>query len=94
MHFMKNGNRSFWANRIPWVEDNAHPAASGQWFNWTIAGCLLLIVLFQGSSAFSEEISADKYPEYADYQRKVARFLGKVKGEECRVKGEELRIED
>ena len=49
--------------------------AGGQWFNWSIAGCLLLIVLFQGSSGFSEEISAGKYPEYADYQKNVPRFL-------------------
>ena len=50
-------------------------SASGQWFNWSIAGCLLLILLFQGSSSFSEEISAGKYPEYRDYQQRVPRFL-------------------
>jgi steroid 5-alpha reductase family enzyme len=50
-------------------------AASGQWFNWSIAGCLLLIVLFQGSSNFSEEISLGKYPEYAAYKEKVPRFF-------------------
>jgi len=50
-------------------------AASGQWLNWSIAGCLLLVVLFQGSSTFSEEISAGKYPEYADYQKGVPRFF-------------------
>ena len=50
-------------------------AASGQWFNWSIAGCLLLIVLFQGSSSFSEEISAGKYPGYTDYQERVSRFI-------------------
>lgn len=49
--------------------------ASGQWLNWSIAGCLLLIVLFQGSSNFSEEISAEKYPEYGDYQKSVNRFF-------------------
>lgn len=49
--------------------------ASGQWLNWSIAGCLLLVVLFQGSSNFSEEISAEKYPEYSDYQKRVNRFL-------------------
>jgi steroid 5-alpha reductase family enzyme len=56
-------------------------AASGQWFNWSIAGCLLLIVLFQGSSAFSEEISAGKYPDYAAYQKAIPRFLpfGRIK---------------
>ena len=50
-------------------------AACGQSFNWTIAGCLLLIVLFQGSSSFSEEISAGKYPDYAGYQKSVPRFI-------------------
>jgi steroid 5-alpha reductase family enzyme len=50
-------------------------AASQQWVNWSIAGCLLLIVLFQGSSNFSEEISAGKYPQYKDYQKKVSRFF-------------------
>ena len=50
-------------------------AASGQWFNWSISGALLLIVLFQGSSDFSEEISNSKYKEYKDYQNQVPRFL-------------------
>lgn len=50
-------------------------AASGLWFNWSIAGCLLLIVLFLGSSSFSEEISSGKYPEYADYRKRVPRFI-------------------
>jgi len=40
-----------------WYALSFSVAASGQWFNWSIAGCLLLIVLFQGSSNFSEEIS-------------------------------------
>ena len=43
--------------------------------NWSIAGALLLIVLFQGSSAFAEEISSGKYPAYADYCQRVNRFL-------------------
>jgi len=49
-------------------------AAGGQWINWSAAGALLLIVLFMGSSNFSEEISAGKYPLYAEYQKKVRRF--------------------
>lgn len=49
--------------------------ATGFWINWTIAGCLLLVVLFKGSSDFSEKISAEKYPEYKDYQKKVPRFV-------------------
>jgi steroid 5-alpha reductase family enzyme len=49
--------------------------ATGEWINWTIAGCVLLIILFKGSSDFSEEISSGKYPEYKEYQRKVPRFI-------------------
>lgn len=49
--------------------------ATGEWINWSIAGCILLIILFKGSSDFSEEISAGKYPEYKEYQKKVPRFI-------------------
>lgn len=49
--------------------------ASGQWLNWSVAGALLLVVLFQGSANFSEEISAAKYPLYSDYQQRVRKFL-------------------
>jgi len=44
-------------------------------FNWSIIGALLLVVLFLGSSAFAEEISASKYPEYARYCQLVSRFF-------------------
>ena len=50
-------------------------AASGQWINWSISGCILLVILFRGSSNFSEEISAAKYPLYAQYQKDVPRFI-------------------
>ncbi|MHC1689702.1 MAG: DUF1295 domain-containing protein [Bacteroidales bacterium] len=50
-------------------------AASGDWFNWTAIGVLLLILLFQGSSVLTENISSNKYPEYAAYQKAVPRFI-------------------
>ena len=43
--------------------------------NWSLAGALLLVVLFLGSSAMGEEISASKYPLYRDYCQKVSRFF-------------------
>lgn len=49
--------------------------ATGEWINWSIAGCILLIILFKGSSDFSEEISVGKYLQYNDYQRNVPRFI-------------------
>ena len=50
-------------------------SATGHWFNWSISGCLLLLVLFRGSSDFSEKISASKYPEYENYRNSTGRFL-------------------
>lgn len=49
--------------------------ATGQWINWSVMGAILLVLLFMGSSNFSESISAGKYPEYADYQKRVPRFI-------------------
>ena len=49
--------------------------ATGEWLNWTVAGCVLLLILFKSSSDFSEDISASKYPGYKDYQRRAGRFL-------------------
>jgi steroid 5-alpha reductase family enzyme len=48
---------------------------TGEWVNWSIAGCALLLILFKGSSDFSEEISAGKYPAYLTYQKTVPRFI-------------------
>ncbi len=50
-------------------------AASGKWINLTIAGPILLILLFIGSSAMTESISSGKYPEYKNYQKEVPRFF-------------------
>lgn len=49
--------------------------ATGHWINWSVAGALLLLLLFKGSSDFSEGISAEKYPLYKKYQKEVGRFL-------------------
>lgn len=53
-------------------------AATARYINWSMAGCLLLIILFQSSSNFSEAISAEKYPLYKDYQQRVGRFFPKL----------------
>lgn len=49
--------------------------ASGQWINWSVMGAILLVLLFWGSSNFSESISSGKYPAYTDYLKKVPRFI-------------------
>ncbi|MCP4441903.1 MAG: DUF1295 domain-containing protein [Aureispira sp.] len=50
-------------------------AATGQWLNWSAVGALLLLILFNRSANFSEEITASKYPEYKDYQKEVPCFV-------------------
>ncbi len=52
--------------------------ATGRWLNGSLVGVVLLLLLFQGSSDFSEKISAGKYAGYADYQKRVGRFLPKI----------------
>jgi steroid 5-alpha reductase family enzyme len=52
--------------------------ATGNVINWSMAGCLLLLILFQGSADFSENISAGKYPTYKDYIKNVGRFIPKI----------------
>lgn len=36
------------------------------------------VILFQGSTWFTELITAGKYPEYKEYQLRVNRFLPKL----------------
>lgn len=50
-------------------------AACGQFMNWTLSGPILLILLFMGSSAFTERISMDKYPDYKNYMQDVPKFI-------------------
>ena len=58
-----------------WVIYGFAIAATGRPLNWTIAGAALLTLLFDGSTRFTESITAGKYPEYADYQRTTSRWL-------------------
>ncbi len=50
-------------------------SATGEWLNVTLVGPALLTLLFHGSTNFTESISLSKYPEYADYQRRVSRLV-------------------
>ena len=52
--------------------------ATGNWINWSLAGAVLLVILFQGSADFSENISLEKYPDYKNYIKRIPRFLPKL----------------
>lgn len=53
-------------------------AASGKLINLTIAGPLLLVLLFLGSSELTERISSDKYSGYAKYKTDVPKFVPRI----------------
>jgi len=50
-------------------------AAAGSLLHWTIAGAILLTLLFIGSTRLTEQITLSKYPEYAEYQRRTSAVL-------------------
>lgn len=40
---------------------------SGGLLNWSLIGSVLLNLLFLGSTPFTEAITSEKYPKYAEY---------------------------
>ena len=46
-------------------------SASGDWFHWTGLGVVLLAAQFVGVILMTEEISAGKYPTYAEYRART-----------------------
>ncbi|TEA15513.1 Uncharacterized protein C8034_v011267 [Colletotrichum sidae] len=44
-------------------------------YSYTAAGSVALILLFQGSTRLTEQITSGKYPEYREYQKQVGKFL-------------------
>jgi steroid 5-alpha reductase family enzyme len=50
-------------------------AAAGSLKQWTVLGAFLLTLLFLGSTRFTEQITASKYPAYADYQRRTSMLI-------------------
>lgn len=50
-------------------------SATGLWLNWSVIGAILLVLLFYGSSNFSESVSMTRYPEYKEYAKNTPRFV-------------------
>jgi len=49
--------------------------AAGHLFGKTIIGPILLTLLFVGSTNFTEKLSLEKYPEYAEYQASTSAVI-------------------
>ena len=58
-----------------WVFYGFAVAATGVWLHWTIAGAVLLTLLFIGSTIFTESISRAKYPDYDDYRARTSAIV-------------------
>jgi steroid 5-alpha reductase family enzyme len=58
-----------------WVVFLFGAAAAGSMAQWTVVGAFLLTILFIGSTKFTEDISLSKYPDYAQYQRRVSMLI-------------------
>jgi steroid 5-alpha reductase family enzyme len=58
-----------------WVFFLFGAVAAGSILQWTVVGAFLLTALFIGSTRFTEEISAAKYPDYVDYQRRTSALI-------------------
>jgi steroid 5-alpha reductase family enzyme len=50
-------------------------AAGGGWINVSLIGPVALTLLFHGSTNFTEELSAKRYPAYVEYQKRTSRLL-------------------
>ena len=44
-------------------------------FNWSISGCIMLCLLFQGSGWFTEKITLSKYPNYKEYMKRTPLYV-------------------
>ncbi|GAA1966533.1 DUF1295 domain-containing protein [Agromyces allii] len=58
-----------------WVFYGFAIAATGVWLHWSIAGAVLLTLLFIGSTVFTESISRGRHPGYDAYRARVSAIV-------------------
>jgi steroid 5-alpha reductase family enzyme len=70
---------NYFAEQAIWVTFFLFSVAATGRPNWSIAGCLLLMLLFQGSANLGERIQLAKYAGYQDYQKRTPRFIPRLR---------------
>ncbi len=70
--FAVSRHPNFFFEQAQWWTIAAFGVIAAGALTWTIAGAVLLTLLFVGSTIFTESITRARYPEYADYQRRVS----------------------
>jgi len=74
--FKYSRHPNYFAEQAQWVVIFLFTVASAEdFFNVYSMGAILLVLLFQGSVAFSEGLTAKKYPKYAEYQKSVSQMI-------------------
>lgn len=74
--FAYSRHPNFFAEQAQWwVIFLFAASAVGSVFQWTILGPILLTLLFIGSTRFTESITISRYPEYAEYQKRVSMLI-------------------
>ncbi|MBB4684280.1 DUF1295 domain-containing protein [Amycolatopsis jiangsuensis] len=70
--FRYSRHPNFFFEQAQWWLVAGIGVAAGGGLTWTVAGAILLTLLFLGSTIFTESITRGRYPEYADYQRRTS----------------------
>jgi steroid 5-alpha reductase family enzyme len=65
----------FFENAQWWTVFAFGAVAAGSVLQWTVAGIVLLLAVFVGSTRFTEAITASKYPEYAEFQKSTSAVI-------------------
>jgi steroid 5-alpha reductase family enzyme len=69
---------NYFAEQSLWITFFLFSVTATGRLNWSIAGCLLLVLLFQGSANLGETLQVQKYPAYPDYQKRTPRFIPRI----------------
>lgn len=74
--FRYSRHPNFFCEQMIWWSFYLFSVAAGAG-GWSIGllGPVLLTLLFQGSTSFTEMLSLEKYPDYADYQASTSRLI-------------------
>jgi steroid 5-alpha reductase family enzyme len=73
--FRYSRHPNFFCELAMWWSFYLFSVAGSGWVNPSVAGVVVLTLLFQGSTAMTEQISLGRYPSYAEYQRTTSRII-------------------
>ncbi|MEY2900857.1 MAG: hypothetical protein RL247_1023, partial [Actinomycetota bacterium] len=86
--FKYSRHPNFFAEQAQWwVFWGFGAVALGTLAHWSVIAPFLLSALFWGSTRFTEAITREKYPEYANYQARTSAIVPWIPRRESRTSG-------